>query len=72
MHLVSRTNQTVRLKSLDQNIKFIKGETIHTENSYKFTLPGIGSLMKRAGFQMIESWTDPKNYFALCLFQPND
>lgn len=45
--------------------KFIKGERIHTENSHKYTIESIKTLLKNAGFDASQIWTDPKNYFAV-------
>ena len=36
MHLVSETKQTVWLPAIDLRVEFAAGETIHTENSYKY------------------------------------
>ncbi len=44
---------------------FIKGERIHTENSHKYTIESIKTLLKNAGFETSQIWTDPKNYFAV-------
>ena len=44
---------------------FKTGELIHTENSHKYTIASIEHLLSRAGFQSLEIWTDPKQYFAL-------
>jgi dimethylhistidine N-methyltransferase len=48
---------------------FKKGERIHTENSHKYTVSSIQSLLKNAGFQSTQIWTDPKNYFAVIYAQ---
>jgi dimethylhistidine N-methyltransferase len=44
---------------------FKKGELIHTENSHKYTIESIQELLKNAGFETSQIWTDPKNYFAV-------
>ncbi len=41
-------------------------ETIHTENSYKFTRDSATELLRRAGFAHIMSWTDPQQNFLVC------
>jgi L-histidine Nalpha-methyltransferase len=67
MHLESRVPHTVRLAALDIEVDFAAGETIHTENSYKY-LPGQPeSLLSAAGFDLSNRWTDPKGWFAVCL-----
>ena len=63
MHLVSTANQTV---TIDENdFKFKKGETIHTENSYKYTVEEFHALCQRAGFVACEHWTDDNELFSL-------
>ena len=56
MHLVSRTAQTVRLNGTA--IEFAEGETIHTENSYKYSIEEMRLMACRAGFRPAEVWTD--------------
>jgi len=69
MHLISKEDQLVFIKDIDEVISFKKGETIHTENSYKFTHEMINSLAKASGMEFSDSYTDDKNYFALCAFK---
>lgn len=63
MHLVSMGTQTVRLGK--HRFGFAAGETIHTENSYKYSLDGFRSLAARAGFTGARVWTDRRGLFAL-------
>jgi dimethylhistidine N-methyltransferase len=63
MHLMSTCQQTVRVG--DTAFSFAPGETLHTENSYKFTQEGLFHLAQRAGFTPGQSWTDPENQFCL-------
>jgi uncharacterized SAM-dependent methyltransferase len=42
-------------------------ETIHTENSYKFTHSTLGALLDDAGFTIERTWTDPQQWYALTL-----
>jgi dimethylhistidine N-methyltransferase len=63
MHLVSRRAQAVTLGG--ERFQFEEGETLHTENSYKFTLPGLRRLAERAGFRAGPAWTDPQRYFCV-------
>ena len=44
---------------------FRRGEAIHTENSYKYSVPGFEALLSEAGFAQIRCWTDPQNWFAV-------
>ena len=63
MHLVSRCRQQVALAG--QMHEFAEGETLHTENSYKFTIDGLRALAARAGFRPGSVWTDPQRMFSL-------
>ena len=63
MHLVSQRKQTVRIAG--QNFEFEHGETIHTENSHKYTLPQFAALAKRADFKVSRLWTDPRCFFSI-------
>lgn len=63
MHLISTCQQSVRVG--DTTYVFAQGETLHTENSYKFTVDGLCQLAERAGFAPVHSWTDPENQFCL-------
>jgi dimethylhistidine N-methyltransferase len=47
--------------------RFAAGERIHTENSYKYTLPGVADLLRAAGYTSVRSWTDPLDRFSLTL-----
>lgn len=62
MHLISSQKQTVSIG--DQKIDFEEGETIHTENSYKYSLKEFEELV--ADWYTVEKvWTDEKDYFSL-------
>lgn len=63
MHLVSLTAQSVRIGT--RRYDFGAGESIHTENSYKYTLGGFHHLAEQAGFRPVAVWTDPDNLFSL-------
>jgi dimethylhistidine N-methyltransferase len=63
MHLVSRCRQQVTLGG--QAHEFEEGETLHTENSYKFTIEGLRALALRVGFRAGPVWTDPQRMFSL-------
>ncbi|HEX4843486.1 MAG TPA: L-histidine N(alpha)-methyltransferase [Limnobacter sp.] len=45
--------------------RFVEGERIHTENSYKWTLSGFETLLMRAGFTACTPYTDPDQQFAV-------
>lgn len=45
---------------------FEAGERIHTENSYKYRLGDFKRMLRQAGFGSVRSWTDQRNWFAVC------
>ena len=63
MHLASTTDQKVALGG--HRFSFAAGETIHTENSYKYSLDEFRELAARAGFRSAKVWTDRRGLFAL-------
>lgn len=67
MHLESRRTQTVPVRALGIDVPFVQGETIHTENSYKFTLEQVAELAAGAGFELAKTWTDSGRRFASSL-----
>ncbi|GAA3759089.1 L-histidine N(alpha)-methyltransferase [Terriglobus aquaticus] len=67
MHLRSTRTQQVSIPSLNLSIPFQAGESIHTENSYKFTPDSIRHLLREGGFAVTHTYTDPQNYFAVTL-----
>ena len=65
MHLESLTDQVVHLAGT--RIPFTCGETIHTENSYKFTEATVAALLTEARFTPTRTFTDPDHTFAVTL-----
>ena len=63
MHLVSRRSQRVRVAG--HSFDFAEGESVHTENSYKYTVNGFQELARSAGFAPLAVWTDPDRQFSL-------
>lgn len=63
MHLVSRRRQ--RFGICGRRFELDEGETLHTENSYKFTIDGLRALAQRAGFSPGPVWTDPDRLFSV-------
>ena len=63
MHLVARTPQRVRV--LGRTFRFDAGESIHTEVSCKYTIDEFRLLARAAGWQPVESWSDPQDWFAI-------
>jgi L-histidine Nalpha-methyltransferase len=67
-HLLSTEKQSVRINALDLEIHFEQGETIHTENSYKFDLEQLATLASATGFSLEKSWFDRARRFSFNLF----
>lgn len=63
MHLVSQRAQRVAF-GIDV-FDFAEGETIHTENSHKFTIDSLRVLAEKAGFVPKAVWTDPARLFSV-------
>jgi dimethylhistidine N-methyltransferase len=68
MHLVSRRDQVCHVAG--RRFAFEEGESIHTENSHKFTLGGFAALAWRAGWEVRESWTDDEALFSVQVLTP--
>ena len=75
MHLESLKAQRVRIPANSSGptliVDFEAGETIHTENSYKFTSGAVDALLAAADFQTVHCWNDPKDIFAVTLAVAN-
>ena len=67
MHLVSDRDQAVEVAG--EQIRFAAEETIHTENSHKFTTEQFAGLAARAGLRLEHAWTDPKRLFSVNLLR---
>lgn len=63
MHLLSRERQTVRI--CGHRFEFDQGQSLHTENSYKYTQKDFEALARSAGFEPAAVWTDPAERFAV-------
>jgi dimethylhistidine N-methyltransferase len=63
MHLVSLARQVVRLRR--HRFAFDVGESVHTENSYKYSVEDFRTLARDAGFAGKKIWTDRKGLFAV-------
>lgn len=64
IYLVSRIAQTVQLGALNLSIEFQAGETIHTENSYKYDARQLAGLANAAGFAPARTWLDEHGLFS--------
>jgi dimethylhistidine N-methyltransferase len=67
IYLESLIAQYVTIPALELEVRFARGETIHTENSYKFTAESLASIVERAGFRITQSWTDEREWFGVYL-----
>jgi dimethylhistidine N-methyltransferase len=71
MHLESLIPQRIHIPANEAgpalNLSFAPGETVHTENSYKFTPSTIAALLTSANFAATNSWQDPHHLFAVTL-----
>lgn len=67
IYLESLIAQYVTIPALELEVRFARGETIHTENSYKFTAESLASIVEQAGFGITQSWTDEREWFGVYL-----
>ncbi len=67
MHLASLRRQ--KAKVAGETIEFRAGETIHTENSYKYSIEKLAALARGAGWRPLQVWTDARNYFSIQAFE---
>jgi dimethylhistidine N-methyltransferase len=65
MHLHSEREQTIEV--CGHEIEFREGESIHTENSYKYTPERFISLAEASGYHVVETFTDERKLFSLYL-----
>ncbi len=65
MHLVATKDMTVKSSLLGGDLEIRKGETIHTENSHKFTTDHIGEFASVGGLSVRAAYTDSNGWFTL-------
>ncbi len=63
MHLVSRRRQQIVIG--EHGFDLEQGETIHTEDSRKYTLDGFRAQAQAAGWRPLEAWVDDRRLFSL-------
>ena len=63
MHLVSKKRQRVSVAG--RGVEFRAGETIHTENSYKYTLEYFTALARGSGWTPVAAWIDAGANFSI-------
>jgi L-histidine N-alpha-methyltransferase len=71
MHLVSKTDQQLYIGALGKTFSIRKGESIHTENSYKYTLNQIAALADDCGFTLRKNFMDKNRWFDVALLSPS-
>jgi L-histidine Nalpha-methyltransferase len=71
MHLVSKTDQQLYIGALGKTFFLKKDESIHTENSYKYSLSQIAALAEGCDFRIEKNFTDKKKWFDLALLSPS-
>lgn len=67
MHLESLADQTVRIAG--HAFRFARGETIHTESSYKYAAADFSAMAGQAGWTSRALWTDARGWFAAALLE---
>lgn len=63
MHLVSQKDQFAHIG--DRKFRFAQGESIHTENSHKYSIPEFQDIARAAGLNAVKFWTDPDQLFSI-------
>ncbi len=67
MHLASLKRQKVKVAG--ETIDFRAGETIHTENSYKYSVESLSALARGVNWLPVKAWTDANKYFSIQAFK---
>ena len=67
MHLRSLTDQKITISKTNDEIYISEGESIITENSYKFTELEIKSMISNSGLEVSQIWYDKRNFYSLVL-----
>ena len=70
MHLISKVKQKVKVIKLNQVFDFERGETIHTENSYKYSLKSIEQLANKSNLRVERNFLDKNEWFNLAFLTP--
>jgi uncharacterized SAM-dependent methyltransferase len=70
MHLVSKRDQEPHIKLIEESFRFEQGESIHTENSYKYSLEQIRKLAEDNRFELKMNFMDQRKWFDLAIFCP--
>lgn len=70
MYLDARMAHSARIGSLELDVRFEAGESIHTEISRKYTPESIATLLDRGGFDVEPHFEAENGYFSLLLARP--
>jgi L-histidine N-alpha-methyltransferase len=65
MNLISKRAQRIRIAELGLDVPFAEGESVHVENSHKYTLSQIDQLVREAGLQPEAHWLDSDGHFSV-------
>jgi dimethylhistidine N-methyltransferase len=68
MHLEARENVSVHWRGGMRY--FVRGQSIYTENSHKYTRSRITDMLETSGWRLDHIWTDPKDWFAVVYARP--
>jgi uncharacterized SAM-dependent methyltransferase len=63
IHLVSSRGQSVKIRA--RRTSFRAGQSIHTENSYKYSMGQFRDLARSANWHPRRVWTDPRELFSV-------
>lgn len=63
LHLISKKSQVVTV--LGEKFTFREGESIHSENSHKYSTEDLRELAESAGFKLRKTWIDENNLFSV-------
>lgn len=70
MHLRSLKTQDVTIAG--RRFAFAEGETLHTENSYKYEPAAFAAMAASAGFQDVQRWSDDRDWFTVWALRAGD
>jgi dimethylhistidine N-methyltransferase len=69
MHLISKTDHYVSIGAIGKKFHFRKGESIHTENSYKYSIGRFNKLARISGLQIVKNFADTNEQYSLLLLK---
>jgi uncharacterized SAM-dependent methyltransferase len=69
MYLVCESSIRVPIERLGTDVRFARGEAIHTEDSHKYSTPEIASLARTAGLVIERQWFDRARRFSVNVFR---